>query len=242
VETQLILDPAELSAAETYKILIGSVVPRAIGWASTMSVDGVANIAPFSFFTVVARKPPMVSLTIQPRSDLVSPKDTLVNIRETGEFVVNIVSLAQANQMHKTSVEHPPEVDEFEVAGLEKCRSDLVRAPRVAGAPVAMECRLDRIISLGEVGDNLVIGEVIRFHIRDDLWHAKGRVDTAGLQPVGRLAAEYCLAETVFACPIPDDLLSVHLGGKMRRVDGRETEWAAVDDKSWSASGNARME
>jgi flavin reductase (DIM6/NTAB) family NADH-FMN oxidoreductase RutF len=236
----MIIDPAALGAPELYKILIGTVLPRPIGWASTLSVDGVPNLAPFSFFTVVARKPPMVSLTIQPRSDLVSAKDTLTNIRDTGEFALNIVSAAHVNQMHLSSVEHRPEVDEFEVVGLEKHPSDLIRPPRVAAAPIAMECRVDRILSLGEVGDHLVIGEVVRFHIRDDLWHVNGRVDTAAIQPIGRLAAEYTLVNTTFACPVPDELIAGHLGERMRRLDGLDSTWAAVDDKSWSPSGNVR--
>lgn len=184
----------------------------------------------------------MVSLTIQPRSDLVTPKDTLVNIRETGEFVVNIVSFGQVNEMHLTSVEHPPGVDEFKVSGLEQAPSDIVRPPRVAGAPVSMECKLDRILSLGDVGDNLVIGRVVRFHIRDDVWRTNGRVDTASLQPVGRLAAEYALQDTVFACPLTLDVLSSIAGGKMKRIDGKDSKWAAVDDKSWSPAGNVKLE
>lgn len=238
----MILDPTKMGTPELYKLLIGTVLPRPIGWASTSSVDGVPNLAPFSFFTVVARNPPMISLTMQPRSDLVTEKDTLVNIRETGEFALNIVSLAQVNQMHLSSVEHPPEVDEFDAVGLDKCQCDLIRSPRVVGAPISMECKLDRILSLGDVGDNLVIGKVVRFHIRDDLWHANGRVDTAAIHPIGRLAAEYTLANTTFACPVSDEVLARHIGGRMQRLDGRDSNWAAVDDKSWSSSGNVKLD
>jgi flavin reductase (DIM6/NTAB) family NADH-FMN oxidoreductase RutF len=238
----MIIDPRQLDAAALYKILIGTVLPRPIGWVSTVSAAGVPNLAPFSFFTVVARKPPMVSLTIQPRSDLATPKDTLANIRETGEFALNIVTLAQVNEMHLCAVEHPADVDEFEVAGLAKLPSELIRAPRVGAAPVLMECRVDRIIGLGDVGDHLVLGEIVRFHIRDDRWHPNGRVDTAAIQPVGRLAAEYTLVDTTFACPVPAALVAGRTGERMRRLDGRDSDWAAVDDKSWSASGNAKAE
>ncbi|MFM0341997.1 flavin reductase family protein [Paraburkholderia fungorum] len=233
------IDPNTLDSDATYKILIGSVLPRPIGWASTLSTDGVANLAPFSFFTVVARKPPMISLTIQPRSDRTRFKDTLINVRETGEFVINVVSLPQVNQMHLSSAEHPSEADEFEVVGLGKLPSITVRPPRVDGAPVAMECKVETILPLGEVGDHLVIGRVTRFHIRDDIWLERGRLDTAALQPVGRLAVEYTLANTVFACPIPDHMLTDEVHKRMRRIDQKDTGWSPLDDKNWSAAGNA---
>jgi len=235
------IDPTTLDTDALYKILIGSVVPRPIGWASTVSTTGVANLAPFSFFTVVARNPPMVSLTIQPRSDRIRLKDTLINARETGEFVINIVSLPQVNQMHLSSVEHDPETDEFVVAGLAKAPSVTVRPSRVADAPVSMECKVDRILSLGEAGDHLVIGRVTRFHIRDALWLERGRVDTTGLQPIGRLAAEYTLANSVFSCPVPEDFVTAQSGGRMQRLDGKASSWSPLDEKEWSAAGNATV-
>jgi flavin reductase (DIM6/NTAB) family NADH-FMN oxidoreductase RutF len=236
------IDPNALDSSALYKILIGSVVPRPIGWASTPSVNGVANIAPFSFFTVVARKPPMISLTIQPRSSRTQLKDTLTNARETGEFVINIVSLPFANQMHLSSVEHPPEVDEFELCGLTKVPSVTVRPPRVEGGPVAMECKVETILSFGEVEDNVLIGRVTRFHIRDDVWLDRGRIDTAALQPVGRLASEYTLADTVFVCPLPGSAMAENAQSRMRRIDGRDTNWSPLDEKPWSAAGNATIE
>lgn len=235
------IDPTTLDTDALYKILIGSVVPRPIGWASTVSTTGVANLAPFSFFTVVSRNPPMVSLTIQPRSDRVRLKDTLINARETGEFVINIVSLPQVNQMHLSSVEHDPETDEFDVAGLAKAPCITVRAPRVADAPVSMECKVDRILAMGEAGDHLVIGRVTRFHIRDALWLERGRVDTAGLQPIGRLAAEYTLSNSVFSSPISDDFLMAQSDQRMQRLDGMAASWSPLDEKGWSAAGNATV-
>jgi len=235
------IDPSRLDSAEIYKILIGSVLPRPIGWASTLSKDGIANLAPFSFFTVVSRKPPMVSLTIQPRSNRTQLKDTLINARETGEFVVNIVSFEQANQMHKTAAEVDPEVDEFTVAGLERIASAVVRPPRVAGAPVAMECKVETILPMGEVGDHLVIGRVERFHVRDDVWLDSGRLDTTAIRPVGRLAAEYAMTEQVFACPVPDTLLAEYSARRIRRIDGKPLGWSPIDEKSWSASGSVTL-
>jgi len=235
-------DPKDMTPQDVYKVFIGSVLPRAIGWVSTISADNIANLAPVSFFTVVSRQPAMVSLTLQPRSDGVTLKDTLVNIRETGQFVVNIVSLPQVNEMHKSSVEHPPEVDEFEVVGLDKLASDLVRAPRVAGAPITMECELERITPIGEVGDHVVFGKVLRIHIRDDLWLEGGRIDTVALQAVGRMASEYTVANTVFGAPVPPEVINDPSAREVRRLDGKPIGWSPMDQKGWSAAGNAKAD
>src|SRR5262249_9980353 len=128
----MILDADELDVEHIYKLLIATIVPRPIGWLSTLSRDGVANLAPFSFFTIVGRKPPVLSVTMQPRSDGISLKDTVINIRDTGEFVTNLVTLPLAAAMRKTAFEHPSNVDEFKVAELEKAPSVVVKPPRVA--------------------------------------------------------------------------------------------------------------
>src|SRR6266404_9714890 len=166
----MIIDSATLDPAHAYKLLIGSITPRAIGWISTLSKDGVANLAPVSFFTGAGRKPPMVCINLQPRSDGVTLKDTFVNIRDTGEFVANMVTLEQAHQMHRTAFEFPPGTDEFVEVGLEKAPCEVVRAPRVGGAPIAMECRRHAIIPLGEVGDHMIIGEVQYRPLGTDRW------------------------------------------------------------------------
>jgi len=235
------IDPDTLSADELYKIMIGSVVPRPICWASTLSPDGIANLAPFSFFTVVSRKPPMVSLTIQPRSDRVQLKDTLVNARDTGEFVVNVVSLPQANQMHVSSVEYQPEEDEFAITGLGKTSSVAVRPPRVTGAPIAMECKVHSITPMGEAGDHVLVGRVVRFHFREDMWLAGGRVNTAALHPVGRLAAEYTLADAVFTCPMAPELVADYSARPWQRIDGRDVGWSPLNERTWSAAGNVKL-
>ena len=236
----MIFDPETMDATACYKLLIGSIVPRAIGWTSTLSADGIPNLAPFSFFTVVSRKPPMVSLTIQPRSDRRQLKDTLTNIRATGEFVVNTVWLPQANAMHASSVEFAPGVDEFRAVGVPRVPSDLVKPPRVANAPVSMECRLEQILPMGEVGDHVVFGRIVRFHVADALALEDGRVDTAALQPVGRLAAEYVLSENVFACPVSDEILQARAGARMRRLDGKDANWSPLTEQNWSPAGNAK--
>jgi flavin reductase (DIM6/NTAB) family NADH-FMN oxidoreductase RutF len=200
----MIIDPSELDAQSVYKLLIGSVVPRPIAWTSTVSTGGVRNLAPFSFFTVASRQPPMLCISVGPRVDSNIPtKDTLDNVEETGEFVVNIVSLSLSNTMFESSKSHPPEADEFEKAGLTPAPCEVVGAPRVEEAGVSMECLLDRVLPLGS--DHLVIGRMVRFHVRDELYGENGRIDVAGLDPLGRLAGDYTKVETVFELP-KDDL------------------------------------
>lgn len=235
----MIIDASTLDAAASYKLLIGSVLPRAIGWVSTVSTTGVANLAPISFFTVVGRVPPMVSLSMQPRSTG-ELKDTFVNIRETGEFCTNLVSLPHAHQAHRSAAEFDSEVDEFEAVGLRKASCEVVSAPRVEGAPISFECTLDRIIPMGDQGDHVVFGEVRRFHIRDDLYLDGGRIDIAALHPVGRLAAEYTLVENVFTTPLEDGLVDGRRGSRMQRLDDRPTEFSPIDTAAWSASGAVR--
>jgi flavin reductase (DIM6/NTAB) family NADH-FMN oxidoreductase RutF len=198
----LIIDPDTLDAQSRYKLLIGSVVPRPIAWTSTLSREGVRNLAPFSFFTVASRNPPMLCISVGPRVDRPpNTKDTLSNIEETGEFVINIVSLPLSNTMHESSKNHPPEADEFEKAGLTPAPCEVVRAPRVGEAGVSMECLLDRVLSLGT--DHLIIGRMVRFHVRDELYK-NGRIDVAKLQPLGRLAGNYTKVETIFELPSED--------------------------------------
>jgi flavin reductase (DIM6/NTAB) family NADH-FMN oxidoreductase RutF len=199
----VIIDPSELDPQSVYKLLIGSVVPRPIAWTSTVSAEGARNLAPFSFFTVASRQPPMLCISVGPRVDSNVPtKDTLDNVEETGEFVVNIVSLSLSNTMFESSRNHPPEVDEFEKAGLTPAPCEVVGAPRVEEAGVSMECFLDRVLPLGT--DHLVIGRVVRFHVRDELYEDNGRIDVGGLDPPGRLAGNYTKVETIFELPTDD--------------------------------------
>ena len=228
-----------LNAAQTYKILIATVVPRPIGWIGTLSKEGIANLAPFSFFTVACRKPPILSISIQHRSDGATLKDTYVNIHETGEFTANLVTLPLADEMHKTAFEYPSDVDEFEAACIEKTPSVIVRPPRVARAPVAMECKLEREFTVGDFRDHVIWGRVVRFHLRDDIFDAKSsHVDTAALAPVGRLAAEYTLVDNVFVPPLAPSVLREREQARMHRIDGRATDWAAMKQASWSPSGS----
>jgi flavin reductase (DIM6/NTAB) family NADH-FMN oxidoreductase RutF len=234
----MIIDAAELDATHAYKLLIGSIVPRAVAWVSTVSPQGVANLAPISFFTAVGRKPPMVSITLQPKTDRGAMKDTFINIRDTGEFVTNLATLPQVEAMHNSAFAFEPDVDEFEALGLEKEPSEVVRAPRVKEAPISFECVVDRIIPVGDDKvDHVVWGRVVRFHIRDDLYLERGRIDTAALPAVGRLAAEYTLVDNAFTTPLDDELLAARRGRRMQRLDGKAAGWSPIDTKDWSPSG-----
>lgn len=235
----MIIDSADLAEAAAYKLLIGSIVPRPIAWVSTVSPEGVANVAPISFFTAVGRRPPMISISLQPRSDGVTLKDTFTNIRDTGEFVVNIATLANSDAVHRSAYEFAPEQDEFELLGLEKGPCETVSAPRIAASPISFECHVDRIIPVGEL-ENVVWGRIARFHVRDDLYLENGRIDTAGLAPVGRLAAEYTHVGNVFTTPLPEDTLQALSTARMRRLDGLGTGFSPIDTAAWSASGSTR--
>jgi flavin reductase (DIM6/NTAB) family NADH-FMN oxidoreductase RutF len=194
-------DPKELTEKDVYKLLIGSVVPRPIAWVSTISTEGVVNLAPFSFFNVASRNPPMLCISIGPgvgeREG--TEKDTLVNIRNQKEFVINVVPSSLGNEMQKTSENLPSDVDEFEAAGLTTLDSTIVKPRRVKEAPIQMECQLEQIIQLG--GDHLVIGRMIRYHINDDYYLGNYKVDLEKLQPLGRLAGNYSASREFFSLP-----------------------------------------
>ncbi len=184
----MIIDPGGVVPRNIYKLMIGLIVPRPIAFVSSVNASGARNLAPFSFFTAISANPPAICFAPMTRGAAATQKDTLRNITATGEFVVNIVSEEFADRMNIASTEFPPEVDEFTASGLTPVASDLVRPPRVAESPAAMECRLLQIVTVSTLplGGSLVIGEVLRFHVSDaiindyridpDLWHPIGRM------------------------------------------------------------------
>ncbi len=182
------IDPKEHSSRDIYKLLIGAIVPRPIAFVSSMSPDGIRNLAPFSFFTVISANPPVICFAPLVRSADGSRKDTLKNIEATGEFAVNIVSEDFAEQMNMCSADFPPDVDEFAHSGLTPVPSEHVKPPRVGESRFQMECRLMQIVHVSEkpLGGSLVIGEVIRFHVRDELFR-NFAIDPDGLRAIGRM-------------------------------------------------------
>lgn len=186
----MIIDPKNATAGDCYKLMVGSIVPRPIALVSTLSKSGTRNLAPFSYFTAVSSKPATLCFCPGRRNPGGEPKDTLGNIEATKEFVVNIVTVDIASQMNDTATEFPPEIDEFEVAGFTPVSSDIVAPARVAESPISMECKLYDVINIGQPGAGggaLVIGEIVLFHIADELYH-EGRINIDKLNPLGRLA------------------------------------------------------
>lgn len=176
--------PDRLSEAECYRLLVGIVVPRPIAWVTTRQEDGRINLAPFSCYTFVSSDPPMVAISIGNRDGV--PKDTARNARRTGEFVVNIVAEDQIEPMHRSSAEHPGDASEPEILGIALAPSVMIATPRVAAAPIALECRLHDVIQFGKLKTNLVVGEVELFRIADALYR-DGKVDTLAMRPLARL-------------------------------------------------------
>lgn len=196
----MIIDPSDLDTHAVYKLLVGAVVPRPIAWVSTRDKNDVLNLAPFSFFTVASREPPMLAISIGPRTGGEDyAKDTLTNIRETQEFVINIVSVGLANAMHETSINHAPDVDEFARSGVTPASCETVTTPRVAEAKISMECIVEHILELGS--DTMVIGQMRRYHVEDELI-SNGRIDLEKLDPLGRMAGNFTKIETLFDLPV----------------------------------------
>ena len=184
------------------------VVPRPIGWISTVDVDGRRNLAPYSFFSAVSWVPPMVAFASTGRSTRDgSCKDTLANVEATGEFVVNMATAELAGAVNLSSSDLVPGADEFKLAGVEAIPSRLVRAPRVAVSPIALECRLFQIVPLPSGSTHrpnaLAIGEVVGVHIADHLL-VDGRIDIGRLRPVARLGYhDWAVIDEAFALAPP---------------------------------------
>lgn len=190
----MIVRPSELSHSELYSIILNSVAPRPIAWVSTVSAAGQHNLAPFSFFNAVCVDPPLLAFApgfrpaMQSNANHGEAKDTLRNIRETKEFVVNVVTYALAEAMNVTSGEYDPSVNEFELAKLTSEPSKIVRPSRVAGSPVSFECKLHQILefSPAPTSSSLVIGQIVSIYLDES--HLKdGKLDRDSLDLIGRM-------------------------------------------------------
>lgn len=179
-------DMALLDQKRGYKLLASTIVPRPIAWVVTCSESGRPNAAPFSFFNCFSGFPPVVCVGMGQRDN--GPKDSLINIRRAGEFVINLVPEHLAEEMNTTAVAFPPEVNELEKAGLTTVPSVKVNVPRIEGSPVALECKLRQILDVDQA-NVIVIAEVAAVHIRDDAIIDRERcyVDTARLRLIGRM-------------------------------------------------------
>jgi len=179
------IDPAYLDAETAYRLITGVVVPRPIAWVTSLSGSGVLNLAPFSAFTFVSPKPPMLAISVGRKAG--TYKDTAHNILNNEEYVVHIADSSLMTAVHESSTEHPPEVSEVEELGLATLPSKRIKVPRLAAAPIAMECRFRQCLEFGETRSRLIVGEVLAFHLRDGLVQ-NGKIETKALDPIARIA------------------------------------------------------
>ncbi len=184
----MVIDPDQASIREVYSYMVGLITPRPIAWVSSMSGQGELNLAPFSFFNGVGASPPTLMFCPANRRDG-SPKDTLVNVEQTKEFTISIVSFDQAELMNQTSADHDSRVSEFATCGVVGAPSTKVRPPRVRDALASFECELLQLLKLGDgpSGANVVIGRIVLVHVADEIITREGRVDAAKLDAIGRL-------------------------------------------------------
>ncbi len=174
----------DLEGEASYRLMTGIVVPRPIAWVTTLSTAGGVNLAPFSMFTVVSSKPPLLAFSVGHNHGVY--KDTARNILALEEYVIHIADFAHLDALHQSSADYPPDVSEVETLGLATVASEEIKVPRLRDAPVAMECRLRNCIEFGQTRNRLIVGEVIVFHFRDGLV-GDGKVVTADLDPIARL-------------------------------------------------------
>ena len=175
---------ASLDVEGCYRLLSGIVVPRPIAWISTQSATGVVNLAPFSCYTFVCSKPPMIGINIGQRNG--KRKDTSRNMIEQGEFVVNIGDETMVEAIHSSADEHGPDISEAALLGLELVKSELIATPRLAAVPISMECRFHSVQEFGDTRAEFMVGEVVVFHVQEQLYMG-GKVDSVKLRPLARL-------------------------------------------------------
>jgi flavin reductase (DIM6/NTAB) family NADH-FMN oxidoreductase RutF len=177
--------------------MIDTIVPRPIAWVTTRSAEGLPNLAPFSFFTGVTAAPPTLVFNVAPRvsrgPDGTRPtrdKDTLSNLRATGEFIVHVAPREHLARVALSAEPHDPETNEIELAKFATTPGTWVDVPRISALPIAMECRVSRLIPIGRLPTTMVLGEILGWHLHDDLVDEEGRVPSMGWGPLGRLGVE----------------------------------------------------
>ncbi|HZV70056.1 MAG TPA: flavin reductase family protein [Saprospiraceae bacterium] len=211
----LTIDPHVIDHKDLHQFILGSVAPRPIAFVSTLDENGVDNLAPYSFFNAFSSNPPIVVFSSNRRGSNNTTKDTLENIRLSGECVINSVNYAMVRQMAIASVEFPKEVSEFAKTGLTPIPSDLVAPPRVAESPSQMECKVKDIITLGDKGGagHLIICEIVRMHISKDVLGERNRIDPHKMDLMGRMGRAYyvrCSGEAIHT--IVQDYLPITIG------------------------------
>lgn len=179
-----------LDTATAYRLLVGCVAPRPVAWITTIDEQGRVNAAPFSSYNYVATSPPMLAINIATRPGSGNTKDTARNIVRGREFVVNVATEHNMELMHRSAQEFAPDVSEVEALGIPLLASRHVQPPRIAASPVQMECRLDQVIVLGRGINTLYIGEVVAFHLSEEVYDGT-RVDSVRMRPIARLGGPF---------------------------------------------------
>ncbi len=189
----LSIDPTQIATKDLHQFMLAAVSPRPIAFASTISTDGQPNLAPYSFFNAFSSNPPILIFSSNRRVANNTTKDTLRNVQDTGEVVINVVSHSIVRQMAIASIEYGSEVNEFEKAGFTPLASERVRPFRVAESPVQMECKVERIIPLGDQGGagNLIVCHIVLMHIAEEVLNEKGRIDPHKIDLMGRMGRFY---------------------------------------------------
>ncbi len=188
-----VIDPKTTPTPDLHQYLLGTIAPRPIAFASTLDEQGRPNLAPYSFFNCFSSNPPILVFSSNRRVGDNTTKDTLHNVEETGEVVINAVNFSIVRQMAVASMDYPPGVSEFEKAGLTPIPSDLVRPFRVKESPAQMECRVREVIPMGEGGGagHLIICEVLRLHISEEALDEKGRINPHKMDLMGRMGRAF---------------------------------------------------
>ena len=209
------IDPKTTPTRDLHQFLLGIVSPRPIAWVSTIDENGNTNIAPYSFFNAFSSNPPILVFSSNRRVADNTTKDTLANIRANGECVVHAVAHKNLRQMAVSSISFPTAESEFEKAGLTPIKSDLVKPMRVAESPAAMECKVSKIITLGDEGGagHLILCNVVKIHLDDSVVDENNRIDPNKIDLMGRLGRAYYVrvkGEQVF--PVVQPVMQVTIG------------------------------
>jgi flavin reductase (DIM6/NTAB) family NADH-FMN oxidoreductase RutF len=235
----LSIDPASIPTAQLHQYLVSAVAPRPIAFVSTVDAEGIPNLAPYSFFNVFSSNPPICVFSSNRREVNNTTKDTLHNILATRECVINMVSHAIVRQMALCSINYPPTVDEFEMAGLSPLPSSLVKPARVAESPVQLECKVQDVITLGDKGGagHLIICEIVKLHIQESVLDERGRIDPHKIDLMGRMGAAYYTRASGEAVEVIfQDMTHIGIGFQQLPISARNSQVLTGNDLGYLAS------
>lgn len=208
------IDPKDISTGRLHGYLLGAITPRPIAFASTIDKNGNINLSPFSFFNVFSANPPILIFSPARRGRDNTTKHTYENVLKVKEVVINIVNFDMVQQMSLSSTEYPPGVNEFIKAGLTPIASEVVKPPRVAESPVQFECKVNEVVALGKEGGagNLVICEVVRIHIKEEILDADGIIDQHKIDTVARMGGNWYSRSNMGMFEVPKPLTTMGIG------------------------------